>query len=556
MKNLSKIILILLILLIPFNIKAMTKTETVYSTLNYDGTVKNTTINTKLTNTIKGDVVDYSNLDNIKNLNGNEKFSKDSSKIVWKSTGKDIYYQGTINNSLPIGVSVKYYLNGEEVNPNKIIGKSGSIKIDFILTNNDYDFNYGLYVPYVVDITSSFNNKNNSNYYVSNGKNISLGEKTICTAIAAPGLYDNTKINEFSNLDEVIITYDTSKFEKSDFYFVITPKLLSSVDLDLLDEVDSKLSSINTLSDGSKQLVNGSSDLYNGMIEFDNGLNALNEGIKAALDGSTEITDGLAMINDNTNSLASLTTLVDRLYESYNNNLELLQGIENGTTEQQLIDGINDATMKKTNLENLLSQVNAGIAQLEPGEAAGVLDNNQLNQLYSLRGQKEQLEEGILSYEQGIAEAQANLAMLPAAKYKLMGANEVISQVLCGVLGVESMDYVNNETIGLFKENINKLVGGVNMLYEGSSQLTGGLQELFDGSNKLVSGSKKIEEGTKTLSDGLSKLDSEGISKLSELASKGSSYSNKIKNITKLSKNYSGYASYNTDNTIFIYKLS
>ena len=556
MKNLSKIILILLILLIPFNIKAMTKTETVYSTLNYDGTVKNTTINTKLTNTIKGDVVDYSNLDNIKNLNGNEKFSKDSSKIIWKSTGKDIYYQGTINNSLPIGVSVKYYLNGEEVNPNKIIGKSGSIKIDFILTNNDYDFNYGLYVPYVVDITSSFNNKNNSNYYVSNGKNISLGEKTICTAIAAPGLYDNTKINEFSNLDEVIITYDTSKFEKSDFYFVITPKLLSSVDLDLLDEVDSKLSNINTLSDGSKQLVNGSSDLYNGMIEFDNGLNALNEGIKAALDGSTEITNGLAMINDNTNSLASLTTLVDRLYESYNNNLELLQGIENGTTEQQFIDGINDATMKKTNLENLLSQVNAGIAQLEPGEAAGVLDNNQLNQLYSLRGQKEQLEEGILSYEQGIAEAQANLAMLPAAKYKLMGANEVISQVLCGVLGVESMDYVNNETIGLFKENINKLVGGVNMLYEGSSKLTGGLQELFDGSNKLVSGSKKIEEGTKTLSDGLSKLDSEGISKLSELASKGSSYSNKIKNITKLSKNYSGYASYNTDNTIFIYKLS
>ena len=43
-----------------------------------------------------------------------EKFSRDSEKIVWKSTGNDIYYKGKMNSELPIKVSVKYYLNNEE----------------------------------------------------------------------------------------------------------------------------------------------------------------------------------------------------------------------------------------------------------------------------------------------------------------------------------------------------------------------------------------------------------------------------------------------------------
>lgn len=556
MKNIYKIIILLCVCFIPLNIKAMNKTETVYSTINYKGEVKKTIVNTKLTSIDKGDIVDYSSLENIKNLNGNEMFSRDSSKITWKSTGKDIYYQGIIIDNLPISISSKYYLNGEEVNPNKIVGKKGIVKIVFNFINNDYDYNYQMYVPYVVDVTGSFNNKNNSNFSITNGKNVSLGEKTICTAIAAPGLYKSTRVSEFSNLDEVVLTYDTNKFEMGEFYFVITPKLLSDVDLDFLDQVDNKLDSINTLSSGSKKLVNGSLELYNGSIEFNDGLIKLNEGIKSALDGSNEITNGLSLVNENTSSLSSLTVLVDRLYETYNNNLQLLQGIESGETEQQLRDGIENATREKNNLENSLLQVNGYIAQLEPGEDAGVLTSEQIEQLSSLREQKTQLEDGISRYEQGIIDAQNNLAMLPAAKYKILGANEVISQVLCGILHVDSLDYVNNDTINVFKENIDKLVGGVNSLYEGSNKLSGGLLELYNGSNKLVEGSTKLSDGTKVLHEGINKLDSAGISKLSELAVKGSDYSSKLRSLTRLSKNYSGYGCNNSNTTIFIYKMT
>ena len=264
------------------------------------------------------------------------------------------------------------------------------------------------------------------------------------------------------------------------------------------------------------------------------------------------MTNGLYEVNRGTNSLSSLTVLVDRLYETYKSNLQLLEGIESGATEQQLIAGINKATDEKTELENNLLQVNAGILQLEQ---LGELDEEQTIQLNTLRYQKEQLEMYILQYENGIAEAQANLAMLPGAKYKILGANEVISQVLCGILGVEDMSYVNDDVIAMFKENIYKLVGGVNSLYEGSGKLNSGLQELYNGSSKLVEGSKKLENGTSTLNEGLDKLNREGISKIVDLSNQVSNYSSKIKVLSELSKDYSGYASDNSNNTLFIYKL-
>ena len=557
-KNIKKIIygLFALAIINPFQTLAMTKTETIYSNLNYDGSVSKTIINTHLSNLNKGEVVDYSNLDNIKNLNGNEKFSRDSEKLVWKSTGKDIYYEGKINNELPISITAKYYLDGVEVNPTKIKGKKGDIKVVFNLKNNQYDYNYGLYVPYVVSITTTFNNKNNSNYNITNGKCVSMGDKTITEAIAAPGLYYNTHILEFNSLDEVVLTYTTTKFEKNDYYFVITPKLLEDVDLERLNNLDSKLNDVNTLKNGVNQLESGSLEISNGSLELSNGLDELNNGIKSALDGSEQLVNGLSILNDGSKSLVSLNDLVDRLYATYNSNNQLLSDINSGVSEQQLIDGINSATVEKTNLENSLNQVNAFIASLEQGEALGVLTDEQKVQLDTLRGQKVQLEEGIAKYEQGITDAQNNLTKLPMAAVKISGANEVISQVLCGLLNVSSFDYVNDDTINMFKSKISTLVGGVNSLYQGSVELNNGLGKIYEGSNKLTEGSKKLSDGTKTLNEGVKKLNDEGISKLVELSNTVKGYSNKASGMVNLSKEYSGYGSNNSNNTVFIYKLS
>ena len=93
---------------------ALTKKESVYAKLNSDGSTKSIIASEHLTN-IENDIVDKSKLENITNVNGNEKYTKDGNKIVWENKGNDIYYQGDFKDKLPIEVSVKYYLNDDIV---------------------------------------------------------------------------------------------------------------------------------------------------------------------------------------------------------------------------------------------------------------------------------------------------------------------------------------------------------------------------------------------------------------------------------------------------------
>ena len=176
--------------------------------------------------------------------------------------------------------------------------------------------------------------------------------------------------------------------------------------------------------------------------------------------------------------------------------------------------------------------------------------------LETLKGQKIQIENGISEYAKGISEAETNLKMLPTASIKLTTANEVISKVLCGVLGINDINAVNDEVINTFKIQITTLTTGISKLCEGSKELNTGLNELYEGSNKLVEGSTKLSEGNKELLEGITKLNNEGIKKLSNYGSKINNYSYNIKTLINLSKNYKGFTSSNADKTIFIYKLS
>ena len=542
-------------LLVPTNTFAFTKTETIYSNLNSSGEVKKTNYSVGLTNLDKGDIIDYTKLDEIKNVNGEEKFSRESEKITWKSTGKDIYYKGLLNDNLPITVNAKYYLNGEEKNIKDMIGKSGSIKMVFNFKNNSYDYNSGMYTPFVVSTVSIINGKDNSNVNVSSGKVITTGNKNIVTGISAPGLYESTNIYELRNMDKITITYDTNKFSMNDIYFVITPKLLEEVDLDL-SKVNNITSSLNTLQEGVNKLENGSNTIVEGQNNFNNGLIELNKGLEEATKGSEQLYNGLLQINENTNQISSLNTLVDTLYNTYKSNNELLNNINNGTTSEQLQEGIKNATIEKTNLENKLNEVNTGIAMLEQASTMGVITEEQQLQLETLKSQKTQIEVGITKYSEGIAEAENNLKSLPLAVAKINGANEVIIKVLCGLLGANDPSMISDETINIFKTKINTLVGGIDTLTNGSKELNIGMNKLSEGSNKLVEGSIKLSEGNNELKEGISKLNNEGIHKLTNYSNKINNYSYKVETLINLSKNYKGFTSNNANKTIFIYKLS
>lgn len=105
-------------------IYAYTKDETVYSKLDQNGNSYNTIVNDHIKNENEEKIIkDISDLLNIENVNGEEKFKQDGNSLVWEAEGSDIYYQGETKKELPIDVKAKYELNGEEISAKEIARK-------------------------------------------------------------------------------------------------------------------------------------------------------------------------------------------------------------------------------------------------------------------------------------------------------------------------------------------------------------------------------------------------------------------------------------------------
>ena len=94
------------------------KSETVYAKTDEDGNVTSVIVSDQLKNiNSTGKFSDTSTLSDIENVKGNEKFSKQKNKLIWNTAKKDICYQGTTTQSLPVGVKVTYTLDGKKSAP-------------------------------------------------------------------------------------------------------------------------------------------------------------------------------------------------------------------------------------------------------------------------------------------------------------------------------------------------------------------------------------------------------------------------------------------------------
>ena len=150
-------------------------------------------------------------------------------------------------------------------------------------------------------------------------------------------------------------------------------------------------------------------------------------------------------------------------------------------------------------------------------------------------------------------EITATITQLITVKRMYEGNKDLIEQM---IQLLEGNNQALKGLINTFNQTSGQLKDGSNQLLEGTNTLNNGLLKIKEGTTNLSEGSNTLNDATKTLSDGITKLNSEGINKLSNYGNKAINYKNKINNLVSLSNNYKGFASNNSDTTIFIYKLS
>ena len=290
------------------------KEETVYVNADATGNSDEVTVSDWLKNSgsVSGNLTDESILKEIKNVKGDETFTENGDQLTWNTAGEDIYYQGTTDKELPVSVKLTYFLDGKEVKPDELKGKSGHLKIQVQYTNNEKKTvtvdgkEEEVYTPFVMMTGMILPNETFSNVTIDNGKVISDGSRNIVVGFGMPGLKDSLDLDEETTKEaedkgvtipeNFEMEADVTDFTMSSTFTVALTDLLDDMDMDNIIDVDSLKDSLNELEDAALELVSGSgtladgaSTLADGVSSYTAGADELNAGIQKYLGSNGEL---------------------------------------------------------------------------------------------------------------------------------------------------------------------------------------------------------------------------------------------------------------------------
>ena len=505
------------------------KSETVYAVLDAEGNKEKVVVNEWLTNKNGAkEISDTSDLKDIKNTSGNQKFTKDGDKVTWKADGSDIHYQGTTGKQLPVDVAVSYYLNGEQVSAKDIAGKSGDVEIHFDYNVNRSELADGSSVtkPYTMASAVMLDNSHFTNVTVDNGKVVNDGNTSMCIGIAFPGLAGNLGLGAtgVSIPDSVVIKAHTDKFQIDGTYTAAMSGVMSDIDTSATGNVESKVSQLES---GLDQLVSASDKLMSGTDQLKAGIDQLNAGAGTLNSKTGDLTSGAKQVADGAGQ-------VNAGVSELNNKTDALAG-----GAKQVSDG---ATLLDKNVQAAVNQINAqlqgAIVDDQQKAAKGQAAYNAAASLVDAKGNKTAVANGADQLNQGINTAictAAETALCQAKGYisiadvpepirteihntavAIAGGVETKSGINAQVTGalqktagtaaqataVAAVDEANNATLNMQ----NSLASSIKELTEGTAQLSAGAKKVSDGTQQAKGGISQLAAGTNQLNAGAQKL--------------------------------------------------
>lgn len=584
------------IILASSNILAVTKEETVYSKLDTNGKSYQTVVSDHIKNTeYLEEIKDLSDLLEIENLSEDNTYTQNGNVIVWNAKGKDIYYNGKSEKELPIEVKMTYTLDGKEISPEELSGKSGKLNIKIEYTNKakhyvEIDGQYvEMYTPFVIFAGTYFKNETVQNVKVTTGKAVDDGSKTIVIGMALPGLQTSLGLDKdtFEIPENIEIEMDVTNYEQSSIITFVTPKIIDKEDFNILDELDTLYSSVDTLQSSMDQIEEGAKTLSEGTALYSENYNTFNSaigmlnngtttlkenyetfnnGVQTANEGAKQLNVGMQQLNTAAESIKDVVyTVIDWLQTAMNTLVTPLKSLQ-----QTILEDIDAVIAMVDNISNP-SQENI--------EYINGLNYQAIQDLYTENANLEALKEGadeetVALYDEQIATNNNVIAILEQNNAQTLYQNidpeqiasvreklvEIRGKVESSELTVEELEEkvqnIINEVYAAF-DGINALAQGTEQLSQGteqlataSSQINDGIvtlnestQQLAQASTQLNDASVQISDGAKQLYDGIAMFNNEGIRVLtSKVNNDVRGISVRLDKLMELSKEYNNFS--------------
>lgn len=467
------------------------KDETVYVLAGADGSVQKIIVSDWIQNALGSDAInDVTQLTGIENVKGNESYTMGgNSSCVWNAKGNDIYYQGDLDQELPVAVTVSYMLDGQPIAPAELAGKSGKVTIRFDYTNHQYELleidgkQEKIYVPFAMLTGLMLDNDVFTNVSVTNGKIMNDGDRTIVAGLAFPGLQESLGLDRdtLELPDYIEITANVERYELETTVTLAVNELFNDAastmedndDLDGLGELDDKL---DELTDAMDQLIDGSSRLYDGLCTLLDSSKELVAGIDQLAAGAAQLKQGAEGLSAGAAQLQAGAAALD-------------QGLDRLAGQN---DALNGGAAQV--FQSLLASANSQLA------AAGVQAPELTMENYG------QVLDGVIAAA-GESPAAQQVAALKASLDSYNGFYQGLQSYTAGVAQAKDGAGELNVGVDALKNGADNLSAGAGQLYDGILTMKGNAPALIDGVTQL-------RDGAMELSHGLKEFNEQGVQKL------------------------------------------
>ncbi|HHV39008.1 MAG TPA: hypothetical protein GXX70_05910 [Tepidimicrobium sp.] len=447
------------------------KDETVYVSLDHGGDVEDI----KVVNRIHGKsdkkyYVDYGDYDYVKPLIDGIDPIIEEDRVKWPTKDledRDIYYEGAVDKELPIDIDIEYFLDGKEISPDELAGKSGHFKMN-ISIESDTNLSTQIQIPLDVDIFSDIRADNGT---------ISVVGKTMTVVFTHMPIFDSKFSLEAKGkdieLDSIMITSTNSKLPFSDELEEFS------------SEIDKLAEAFDALEDGSNQLNKGTLQLRDGLKELDGGIGNIHTGFNRIGERTDQISTGFNQFN------AGFKELKDGMDE-------LVDGVEDLNSRFEDIFGSRDDLEEGiSQLEELLRELAEARDQLgEYPEIQEIIGN----MLEDIDFDKEQLKR----IERMVGELERLYGQISKIDFE-----EVYSELQSLPANIDRMYHGHTQ-----------LTSGLDSLFGGLNSIGGGISELRSNTRLLPDRVGQLAHGQKQLTHGIARLKDEGVGGIEDFLDK------------------------------------
>lgn len=285
------------------------KDESIYASLNYDGSVRTIQAVNRFTEIPAGKpLTDYGTYKDVQNLSTDDQPVIEDDRVTWDLGGDppgEFYYQASLSKALPYTVEIRYMLDGKYVDGDTLGDKTGHITIGMDIRSNP-DCDEALRKNVMVQASVSLDSETCRNIQADGATLVVMG-----------GMINLA----YTVLPEEDASY-TLSMDAEDFAMGgITFNLISYTNMlgdfeddlsEFTDGFDTMADSMGEMADGTGELKDGLGDMVDGLHDMDSGLTDLSDGAGEFGSGLSDFGDGIDDLHDGMVDLADGSQKIEK----------------------------------------------------------------------------------------------------------------------------------------------------------------------------------------------------------------------------------------------------